>query len=435
MPLGLAAAKRLSSAAATAGAVSELHENLGGTRKRRRRVDELPADPFTTGLLEDIAVGKERHATEEAPPLSQTVAVAEHAPEQVPCLDSNQQRNVIFVGVGGPSGVGKSTLISELVRQYNSPCSEIYLACAFKKPDDMPRYNEVLAGAEILPFAPDGKQKNCLGSEHCYDTASCINEDKLTSTLTELERFFSSAARLPQSYHLAHHGNIIREEHRGRPLPDGPVIIFVCGPLLSALDNAMRYFDVLFWMHCPDSVEIGRRRLERHLRSRFGNKRQAVNDTFEKQFMDSHKLVDMAAYAQTLARQSELGQKHNAIQPDATLPAKQVAEAAGRELDAMLRASVIGEWKVQDVDPEMAAKAEKLRSDLQASGASSSSVPATGPKTEPLAVTEGSSTSVAVTGPGSDSPSAVPNVASGSGSSHFDLEMSRLLGAKWGIDI
>ena len=63
MPLGLAAAKRLSSAAATAGAVSELHEHLGGTRKRRRRVDELPADPFTTGLLEDIAIGRERPAT------------------------------------------------------------------------------------------------------------------------------------------------------------------------------------------------------------------------------------------------------------------------------------------------------------------------------------------------------------------------------------
>ena len=84
-----------------------------------------------------------------------------------------KEREVIFIAVGGPSGIGKTTLIKGLCETYHTPCKEINMSCALTKVRDLPRYADL--AAEQDSSAPDAEKLDPNQVEDCIKSTVCCN--------------------------------------------------------------------------------------------------------------------------------------------------------------------------------------------------------------------------------------------------------------------
>ena len=130
--------------------------------------------------------------------------------------ETPQERRVIFVGVGGSSGVGKSTMVEALDKRFHSPVTCLEASAFFIRDKFLKRY-------------PEGT-KDCIGSDINFTHPSSVNTERFKESLFEFENLFRFCRTIPKSHHLKG-GNIIASEAQGQPLTfDRPVVIFIDGP-------------------------------------------------------------------------------------------------------------------------------------------------------------------------------------------------------------
>ena len=81
---------------------------------------------------------------------------------------SDWLRPVHFVGVTGPSGVGKSTLISNLLKYFNTPIAEVEYVCATKGTRGVPKIGELLGRPGL---------RTALGGTEAWDAPETHDPD------------------------------------------------------------------------------------------------------------------------------------------------------------------------------------------------------------------------------------------------------------------
>ena len=148
-----------------------------------------------TGRLSEDEREQEREeslAPEELPPEPVTVTgpVPNRLDAPIPiCIarQAEKKRRVIFVAVGGPSGVGKSTLVARLCELYDSRCKQINRSRALGMMKNIPRYEDLIAQQarpEVLDDCKlgEGQVLDCLGQTHCFQVPEAVQEKKSTQT-------------------------------------------------------------------------------------------------------------------------------------------------------------------------------------------------------------------------------------------------------------
>ena len=321
---------------------------------------------------------------------------------------ATKEREVIFVGVGGPSGIGKSTLVHDLCGAYGSPCTEIDMSCAFQKARHVPRYADLAASQDSS--APDdqkldkNKMEDCLQQTLCYNVPEAIDDEKFMRTLIDLEEFFDNADHLPEEYHLRNHGNIIRKSFRNKKLDNNPIILFIVGPLLFAFPEIAKFMDVGIWLHLPSVDTIGERRYPRH----YGKDPRVADRVSERlsKFLCAHREVDLKAYTRTLRIQHENADNSGAILVDAAPSADEVLDETTRQLDPVLLAAK-QKWRKKQIPADKRKETERVRAEVELqhkkgnkqTETHESSVTDTGPKDDAQSSAAQDADSVTVTGP------------------------------------
>lgn len=151
----------------------------------------------------------------------------------------SSQNLVLLVGVGGPSGTGKSSLASLLAEALQSPVEPITMDSYF-----MPWQ---------MPHVP-GFGKN-------WELPENIDLPSFQKDLLRVLGTLSHCSEVPRTLQVTRSGeNIVRREFAGRPLrSDAPVFVIVEGFLLFYFVELAPLFDVALWIECPRDVCLNRR--------------------------------------------------------------------------------------------------------------------------------------------------------------------------------
>ena len=225
-------------------------------------------------------------------------------------------REVFFVGIGGASGVGKSSLARVLGATYNSPVVEIMTSCGFKKEINIPTHYQVLG------MSPTYNVKNCIGTISCWDPPDSMVEQSMLRQLERLQDVLTHHVAMPMEFLLASHGNVVKASWQGKEYPIGPLFVFVTGPTLFCHEEVAAFMDVAIWLDA-DQDTIGRRRWQRSQLRKPKKEREHL-DKFLQKFAD----VDWRVYKKYEADQKKLCSAHDGVMIDASKAVKVVAEEA-----------------------------------------------------------------------------------------------------------
>ena len=189
-------------------------------------------------------------------------------------------RRVVFCGIGGASGVGKSTLASTLVAHWDSPLVEIHASSFFVRQRNAPQY-------------PDNK-KSCLGERTNWTAPEALDPQSFIDGMLAIYKLFSTCTYVPESYWLPG-GNIVSKDAKGKELPfdpDKPCVLFITGPGLLIHEVVAQRLDMCVWIQGNQDICCERRYQRNH---------RAKRDKTE--FKQRYGETDWPAYKEHEARQ------------------------------------------------------------------------------------------------------------------------------------
>jgi len=161
-----------------------------------------------------------------------------------------EKRPVVLIGVGGSSGVGKSTLCEQLTRQFNSPLGELHASSFFYR-------------NKYCPLFPENV-RSCLNEKECMVDPKSIDEDAFLRGLANVKDIFSTCRKVPDDLTYKG-GNNVRASMKGKELPfTQPVLIFVAGPSVYTCQDVALTMDLCLWIDIDDQKECAERRFKRN---------------------------------------------------------------------------------------------------------------------------------------------------------------------------